>query len=118
MDNKERIQLLADQLQIFLVIVDSFVDNLTDDDYKLLEESKETLKSNISFRESTATLTMTFGIEQDTTEERYKIKTLDSVVNLLKTRKEYRLAMIEKQERDKKIKENREQIMSLFGIGG
>lgn len=118
MEEKERIQLLADQLQSFLVIVDSFVDNLTDDDYKLLEESKETLESNISFRESAATLTMAFGIEQDTTEERYKIKTLDSILNLLNTRKEYRSAMIEKQERDKRIKENREQIMNLFGIGG
>lgn len=116
MEEKERIQLLADQLQSFLVIVDSFVDNLTD--YKLIKESKETLQNNISFRESAATLTMAFGIEQDTTEERYKIKTLDSIVNLLNTRKEYRSAMIEKQERDKRIKENREQIMNLFGIGG
>ena len=116
MNKEQKIQLLADQLQSFLVIVDSFVDNLTDDDYKLLEESKEALKSNISFRESAATLTMAFGIEQDTTEERHKIKTLDSIINLLNTRKEYRSAMIKKQERDKRIKENKEIIMNLLGM--
>ena len=118
MEEKERIQLLADQLQSLLVIVDSFIENLTDEDFSLLEKSKDTIQANINLRESAATLTMAFGIEQDTTEDKYKIKTLNSILALLNVRKEFRSAMIEKQERDKRIKENREQIMNLLGIGG
>ena len=115
--NKEeqRIQLLADQLQSFLTITDSFVSELSDDDYEILKKARETLLANINIKQSAATLAMAFGIEQDTLDEKYKAKTIDNLISLFKTRKEYRTELIKKAKSDKLKEQNRKEIMKLFG---
>lgn len=116
MEEKQRIQLLADQLQSFLVIADSFVENLTDEDYELLEKAKSTLKANINIKHSAATLAAAFGIEQDTIDEEYKIKSLEAITALFNTRKSYRKALIEKVENDRKKAQNKQELMQALGF--
>lgn len=113
---EQQIQILADQLQSFLMLVDAFVENLTDEDYSLLEKSKHTLQSNINIKESVATLTTAFGIKQDTTEERYKIKTIDAIINLFDVRKKYHNEMIERIEKERKKQQSKKEIMQALGL--
>ncbi len=98
------------------MLVDSFVENLTNEDYSLLEKSKHTLQSNINIKKSAATLATAFGIEQDTTEERYKIKTIDAIINLFDVRKKYRDEMLEKIERERKKQQSKKELMQALGL--
>ena len=114
MQEKQRIQLLAGQLQSFLMITDNFVENLTEEDYDLLKQAENTLLNIKNIKESTATITMAFGIVQDTINEKYKIKTIDALIELFKVRKEYMRKLEEKIKLDKKNEENREDILKIF----
>lgn len=115
MDKKEKIQMLADQIQSFLLIVDSLAEDLKQEDIDLLKETKSTLKNHINMQESAVTLTMAFGFTPDTTEEKFKVKTLNALIELINVRKEYKTALIENAEEQRKIAQNRAELMNIFG---
>lgn len=115
MEKKEHAQILAAQIQPLIMFIDGLADSLEQEDIDLLKESKATLLQHIIKQESAMTLTLAFGFNPDTTEERYKAKTLDALIKLLEIRKEYKAALIEKAEEQKKIEQNRAEIMNIFG---
>ena len=115
MDKQLQAQLLADKIQPLLMLVDNLMEDLSDEDINLLEESKKTLLENINIQQSAMTLTMAFGINTDTTEEEFKAETLDKLITLIKVRKEYKDALIEKKKKQENIQKNREVLMKIFG---
>ena len=115
MDNKkEKVQILADKLNGILPLLDSFMNSLNDEDFELLEESKQALKEKISTNNGAMALIYACGGTYDDTEDYMKIKTLDCLINLLKARKEYKeekMKMIETQK-------NQQEVLKLFGLMG
>lgn len=114
MDKREHAQLLADQIQPLLMLIDGLAETLNQEDIDLLEESKETLLEHISMQQSAMTLTMAFGIDTDTTEEQFKVKTLKALIELINVRKEYKAALIEMKEKQVKKQQNRAELMKIF----
>lgn len=104
-DLKEKVQILADRLQSLLPLVDIFVNNISDEDFELLETAKDGLKDKINYGNSASVLIMALGGNYDDTEDRMKVKTLDCLIELIKTRKEYREELLEKQEKQKNKQE-------------
>ncbi len=115
MTSQERSQVLADKLQPLLMVVDIFVQELEDEDFELLEESKNILKNHISLQHSAITLTMAFGINTDTFDEEYKLKTLEQLIEFLKIRRNYYEDMKKHLENQKNIEQNRKELMNIFG---
>lgn len=115
MDKREKTQLLADQIQPLLMMVDGFAEQLEEDDIELLKECKDTLLNHINMQQSAITLTMAFGFEPDTTEEEFKAKTLEILIELINTRKEYKRALIAKAEQERIKAKNRAELMNIFG---
>lgn len=112
---EEKVQILADKMQPLLTLIDVFANDLDEEDINLLKESKEILLNHINMQHSAVTLTMAFGINTDTTEEEYKAKTLENLIDLINVRKEYKNAMLDKLENQKNIQKNREELMRIFG---
>ncbi len=115
MTKKEQMQTIADKIQPLMMFIDGLVEQLDDEELELLIESKDTLASHISMQHSAMTLTMAFGIETDTTDEEYKLKTLEVLTKLISVRKEYKTAMIENQKKQNQIAKNRAELMQIFG---
>ena len=115
MDKKEKSQLLADKIQPMLQLIDMFMNDMSDDDFKLLKESEETLMEHISMQHSAITLSSAFGIETDTLEEEHKLKTLKILILLLEERKQYKEDMIQKQIEKETIERNKKELMNIFG---
>lgn len=115
MERETRIQMLADKIQPLLMFVDALAEDIDNDDIELLKESKETLSDHIRKQHSAMTLTMAFGIETDTTEEEYKVKTLESLIELLNIRKDYRAALIESKKQKENLAKNRAELLNIFG---
>lgn len=113
-DKKIKIQILADKLMSLLPLVDGFMESLTDEDYELLEETRNCLQDKISYGNSAAIVIIALGGNYDDTEDRMKIKTLDCLIDLLKSRKEYREEMLKKQEEQK----NRQEAINIFKAMG
>ena len=104
-DKKIKIQILADRLTPLLQLVDGFMESLTDEDYELLKETKDCLQDKINYGNSASVVIMALGGNYDDTEDRMKVKTLDCLIELIKTRKEYREELLEKQEEQKNMQE-------------
>lgn len=113
-DLKEKVQILADRLQSLLPLVDIFVNNISDEDFELLETAKDGLKDKINYGNSASVLIMALGGNYDDTEDIMKVKTLDCLIELIKTRKEYREEMLKKQEEQK----NRQEAINIFKAMG
>lgn len=113
-DKKIKIQILADRLTPLLQLVDGFMESLTDEDFELLETAKDGLKDKINYGNSASVLIMALGGNYDDTEDRMKVKTLDCLIELIKTRKEYREELLEKQEEQK----NRQEAINVFRAMG
>ena len=113
MENKKA-QTLADKLNLILPIIDEFMNNLTEEDFELLEESRQVLKEKINTNNSALALIMACGGNYDDTEDFMKVKTLDCLIELLKVRKEFEEKMIEK----RMEQENMQEVLNLFGITG
>lgn len=109
-DLKEKVQILADRLQSLLPLVDGFANSMSDEDFELLKIAKEGLKDKINYGNSASVVIMALGGNYDDTEDRMKVKTLDCLIELIKTRKEYREALLEKQEKQK----NRQEAINMF----
>ncbi len=113
-DKKIKIQILADKLTPLLQLVDGFMESLTDGDYELLKETRSCLQDKINFGNSASTLIMALGENYNDTEDRMKIKTLDCLIDLLNSRKEYKEALLKQQEEQK----NRQEAINVFRAMG
>ena len=113
-DKKIKIQILADRLTSLLQLVDGFMESLTDEDYELLKETKDCLQDKINYGNSASVVIMALGGNYDDTEDRMKIKTLDCLIDLLKSRKEYKKALVKQQEEQK----NRQEAIDVFRAMG
>ena len=113
-DKKIKIQILADKLMTLLQLVDSFMENLTEEDYELLKETSDCLRDKINYGNSTSVVIMALGGNYDDTEDRMKIKTLDCLIDLLKSRKEYKEALLKQQEKQK----NKQEAINIFRAMG
>lgn len=113
-NKKEKAQNLADKLELILPIVDNFMNELDEEDFELLEESRQVLKEKINTNNSALALIMACGGNYDDTEDFMKVKTLDCLIELLKARKEFKEKMIEKQKKQR----NMQEALNLFGIMG
>lgn len=112
MEDKEKIQALADIIQLLLQQVDLFTIALNEEDFELLDEAKKTLKNHISYNMSALPLIMACGGNYDSMEDEMKLKTLDLLIELMKTRIEYREKLKDQKENDK----NKEDILKIFGL--
>lgn len=115
MNLKERSQLLADKIQPLLNLIDIFMNDLSDDDFKLLKESEETLLNHINMQHSATVLTSAFGIKTNTLEEEHKLKTLKILNCLLEERKQYKEDMIQEQIEKETLERNKKELMNIFG---
>lgn len=111
-DKKEKAQILADKLNSILPLIDSFMDSLNEEEFELLEESRQALKERINKNTSAMPLILACGGNYDDTEDRMKIKTLDCLIDLIKVRKEYKEEKIKAQEKQQNIQE----VLNLFGM--
>ena len=113
-DKKIKIQILADRLTALLQLVDGFMESLNDEDYELIKETRNCLQDKINYGNSASVVIMALGGNYDDTEDRMKIKTLDCLIDLLKSRKEYKEALLEQQEEQK----NRQEAINVFRAMG
>lgn len=113
-NKKIKIQILADRLIPLLQLVDGFMESLTDEDYELLKETKDCLQDKINYGNSASVVIMALGGNYNDTEDRMKIKTLDCLIDLLNSRKEYKEALLKQQEEQK----NRQEAINVFRAMG
>ena len=113
-NRKEKIQILADKLNNVIPLLDGFMNTLDDEEFDLLEETRDVLSEKINRNNGAMAIIVACGGNYDDTEDRLKIKTLDCIIELLKVRKEYKEEMIEKQ----KENENKKEVLKLFGMMG
>lgn len=113
-DKKIKIQILADRLTPLLQLVDGFMESLTDEDYELLKETRDCLQDKINYGNSASVVIMSLGGNYNDTEDRMKIKTLDCLIDLLNSRKEYKEALLNQQEEQK----NRQEAINIFRAMG
>ena len=95
-------------------LVDDFMESLNDEDYELIKETRNCLQDKINYGNSVSVVIMALGGNYDDTEDRMKIKTLDCLIDLLKSRKEYKKALVKQQEEQK----NRKEAINVFRAMG
>lgn len=115
MDKKNQVQILADIIQPLMQQIDLLTSALSTEDFKLLDEAKETLSSHINFKQSAAPVVLAFGGSIDTTDEEYKLKSLELLIEIMKTRIKYREELIELEEKEK-IKKDNIEILKNMGL--
>ena len=113
-DKKIKAQILADKLNSILPLIDGFMNNLSEEEFELLEESRQALEERINTNNSAMPLIMACGGNYDDTEDRMKIKTLDCLIDIVKTRKEFKEEAIKAQ----KKQENMREVLNIFGMMG
>lgn len=95
-------------------LVDGFMEDLTDEDYELLKETRDCLQDKINYGNSASVVIMALGENYDDTEDRMKIKTLDCLIDLLKSRKECKEVLLKQQEDQK----NKQEAIDVFRAMG
>lgn len=113
-NKKTKISILADKLMALFPLLDGIMESLTDEDYELLNETRDCLQDKINYGNSASVLIMALGGNYDDTEDRMKIKTLNCLIDLLKSRKEYREKLLEQQEKQK----NKQEALAIFKAMG
>lgn len=101
-----KVQILADKLMALMPIIDGLMESMDSEDFELLEETREYIERKINYGNSAIPVIMALGGNYDDTEDRMKAKTLDSLIELIKVRKEYKEELLKKQDEHKKIQEN------------
>lgn len=113
-NKKLKINILADKLMTLFPLLDGIMENLTDDDYELLNETRDCLQDKINYGNSASVLIMALGGNYNDTEDRMKVKTLNCLIDLLNSRKEYREALLKQQEEQK----NKQEAIEMFKAMG
>lgn len=111
-EKKERIQLIADTLEMLLQQIDVFTMNFTKEDLEILEKSKEKLEEKILHNNSALPLIYALGGDYDDTEDRMKIETLEGLISIIKSRNEYK----DKAIKIKEEKAKRQEILKLMDL--
>ncbi len=114
LNKEEKVKILAEKLNNILPLLDGFMNSLNEEDFELLEESKEVLQEKININNSALVLINACGGDYDDTEDRMKVKTLDCLIDLLKVRKEYK----EEKMKQEKTNKNKQEILELFRFMG
>lgn len=113
MDKKNQVQILADIIQPLMQQIDLLTSALSTEDFELLDEARETLSSHINFKQSAAPIVLAFGGSIDTADEEYKLKSLELLIEIMKTRIKYREELIELDEKEKIKKDNIELLKNM-----
>ena len=79
-----------------------------------MKEIRNCLQDKINYGNSACVVIMALGGNYDDTEDRMKIKTLDCLIDLLKSRKEYKETLLKQQEEQK----NRQEAINVFRAMG
>ena len=108
----ERIDGISSIITSLMQQVDLFTATLNEEDFKLLEEAKENLENHISHNMSALPIIMACGGNYDSMEDEMKLKTLKLLIELIKTRIEYR----ENIKKQKESEKNKKEILELFGL--
>lgn len=111
-DKKGKVLEISTRLENLLPLIDMFAIEMKDN-IELLEEAKQSLRENISYKTSAMPVIMAMGGQYDSTEDRLKLKTLECLIELIKIRNDY--AKEVKQMRERK-KNNADMLQQLFGI--
>ena len=111
MDEKQRIKEVAEQIAGLLQIVDVTAIALKDD-FDLIDKVADSLKEQISFKESASIVFTALGKNYDGLEDGYKLKTINCLKELLKIRYEYGEAL----KKQKIEKQNHDKILKMFGL--
>lgn len=115
MDKKNHVQILADIIQPLMQQIDLLTSALSTEDFDLLDEAKKTLSSHINFKQSAAPVVLAFGGSIDTTDEEYKLKSLELLIEIMKTRIEYK-EELSKREISNKAKQENINILKNLGL--
>lgn len=113
-DKEMKIQILADKLNTILPLIDAYINNLNEEEFELLIESREALADKISRNNNALPVIFACGGYYDDTEDRLKIRTLNCLIDLIEIREEYKEEKIKIQ----KEQENKAEVLKLFGIMG
>lgn len=109
-DKEQKVQVIADVIQQLLQQVDIFTQVLTKEDFELLDEAKDSLEKKINYKQSASVLFYALGADADTTEDEMKLKTIELLIKLMKTRIEFREEMVRIQEENR----NKQDAINLF----
>ena len=112
MNKEERIQQLSDTIKILLQQIDIFTIEIQKEDFELLEHTKKVLEDRISTNMSALPIIMACGGNYDSLEDEMKLKTLELLIILIKTRINYREELIKRQKQNL----NKQEILKIFGI--
>ena len=113
MDKKNHVQILADIIQPLMQQIDLLTSALSTEDFDLLDEAKETLSSHINFKQSAAPVVLALGGSIDTTDEEYKLKSLELLIEIMKTRIKYREELTELKEKEQRKNDNIEILKNM-----
>lgn len=110
--DSERIQSLADIVEILLQQIDLFMQTMTEEDFDLLDRTKKELENKISKNMSALPIIIACGGNYNSMEDEMKLKTLNLLIELIKTRIKYREVLKEQQVNNK----NKKDILEIFGL--
>lgn len=113
-EKEKKVQAMSSMIENLLQQIDVFTQILDKEDLEILEETKHILQEKISYKESAIVLLLAIGADSDTTEDKMKIKTLDLLIELIKTRNEFKEKKLKLQEDNKK----KEEVINLLKNGG
>lgn len=90
MEKKKQIEFVASYLNDLLLSIDLIAANLDKDNYiELLEETKSFIEKKINFKQNGAALLGALGVDYNTTDDHYRLETLNKIIELIMLRKEY-----------------------------
>lgn len=112
MELKEKVETLAKIISDLMQEIDMFTLGIKEEDFELLEKAKEGLREKISRNKSALALIYALGGEYDSLEDEMKLKTLELLIELIKTRVEFR----EKKAEQIKTARNRKEALKIFGM--
>lgn len=110
--DSERIQSLADIVEFLLQQIDLFMQTMTEEDFDLLDRTKKELENKISKNMSALPIIIACGGNYNSMEDEMKLKTLNLLIELIKTRIKYREVLKEQQVNNK----NKKDILEIFGL--
>lgn len=110
--DSERIQSLADIVEFLLQQIDLYMQTMTEEDFDLLDRTKKELENKISKNMSALPIIIACGGNYNSMEDEMKLKTLNLLIELIKTRIKYREVLKEQQVNNK----NKKDILEIFGL--
>lgn len=111
MDYEEKVKLFADNLKDFFMYFDT-VFCAFEDSEQMLDDTLKSLKNKVNQNETALPLIIALGSSYDSTIDKLKIKEIEALIQLRKTRLELGAAVKE----ENRQKEANKEILSFFGL--